>query len=176
MDLEHLKYPIGKFKKPKEIRPKHIKSWIEDLESLASSVSAICIELKERDLDRIYRPGGWTIRQVIHHIVDSHLNAYVRFKWALTESNPTIKAYDEVAWAEMPDAKKGPIDFSLLMLEGLHLRWVYAINKIPNEDFQKSYFHPEDKETVLMSEFIGKYAWHGKHHLAHINQALENEF
>ncbi len=176
MDLDLLKYPIGKFKKPMEIRLEHIEGWMQEIESLPSKVSVICKDLKEEDLERIYRPGAWTIRQVVHHIVDSHLNAYIRFKWALTEANPSIKAYNEAAWAETPDGKKGPLDFSVLMLEGLHSRWIYALKNLEKADWQKSYHHPDDKETVLISEFIGKYAWHGKHHLAHIQQALDIDF
>lgn len=176
MDLDKLKYPIGKFQKPGVINQAVIGNWIQSIESLGSKISNISSKLGEEDLEKVYRPGGWTIRQVIHHIVDSHINAYLRFKWALTESNPKIKAYNEVAWAEQFDAKMGPIESSLMLLNGLHSRWAYSLKNLKHEEFQKSYFHPNDNETVLISEFIGRYAWHGEHHLAHIQQALDNEF
>lgn len=176
MDLEKLKYPIGKFQKPKVIDEAIIGNWIQNIESLGSKISDISSKLREEDLEKVYRPGGWTIRQVIHHIVDSHINAYVRYKWALTESNPKIKAYNEVAWAEQEDAKKGPIEGSLMLLNGLHNRWAFSLKRLNSEDFDKTYFHPDDNETVPILEFIGKYAWHGEHHLAHIQQALNNNF
>lgn len=176
MDLEKLKYPIGKFQKPDTIGEGQIEKWIESLETLPSKILTISSKLSEMELERIYRPNGWTIRQVIHHIVDSHINAYVRYKWALTESNPKIKAYQEGDWAKLEDACNGPIESSILLLQGLHTRWAYSLKKLDSKDFSKSYFHPGDNETVAISEFIGRYSWHGEHHLAHIKQALENNF
>ena len=121
----------------------------------------------KEQLDTPYRPGGWTVRQVVHHLPDSHMNAYVRFRLALTENEPTIKPYEQQLWAELPDAKTADIEMSLKLFEGLHQRWVLLLRSMKPEDFHRKYIHPESGVNVL-DNVLQLYAWHGKHHVAHI--------
>ena len=121
-------------------------------------------------MDTPYREGGWTLRQVVHHVVDSHLNSYIRFKWTLTENDPQIKAYEESLWAELPEAKTAPVSLSLDLLRALHARWVMMLRHMTPEDWKRRYFHPEMQKWVPLDRNLGLYAWHGKHHLAHITQ------
>jgi hypothetical protein len=123
--------------------------------------------LTERQLNTPYREGGWTVRQVVHHVADSHMNSYIRFKLALTEHEPTVKPYDEAKWAELIDAKDAPIELSLQLLEGLHRRWVILLQSLSDEDVKKQFTHPE-LGLVSIDKYIALYAWHGKHHVAHI--------
>lgn len=176
MEIEKLKYPIGKFQKPNSIHQNHIEEWLESISSLGQRLRAICENLEDDDLKKTYRLGSWNIRQLIHHLVDSHINAYVRYKWALTENKPSIKAYNEVKWAELEDGKNAPIDMSLDLLEALHKRWIYSLRSLNDSDFERGYYHPDDKEDVIIAEFIGRYSWHGEHHLAHVKQALDNNY
>lgn len=176
MDLEKLKYPIGKFVEPSEIDAGTINAWIDSIENLPAKIRALTENLSESELNRPYRPDGWNIREVIHHVPDSHINAYVRLKWTLSEDNPTIKAYNEQIWATLSDSQQGSIHLSLNLLESLHSRFVFLLRSLQEEELSRSYYHPGDDETVAIKVFIGKYAWHGEHHLAHISQALENSF
>ena len=130
--------------------------------------------LTSSQLDTPYRPGGWTVRQVVHHVPDSHLNSLVRFKWALTEDRPTIKAYDEKGWAALPDYQVIPIAHSLDLLESLHVRWVGLLRNLSWTQLQREFVHPESG-PVSLAETIGAYAWHGQHHLAHIQHLIERE-
>ena len=123
--------------------------------------------MKEQQLNTPYREGGWTVRQVVHHVPDSHMNSYIRFKLALTEHEPTIKPYDEAQWAELIDAKDAPIETSLQLLEALHHRWVMLLRSLSDEDVKKQFTHPE-LGLVSIDKYIALYAWHGKHHVAHI--------
>jgi hypothetical protein len=125
--------------------------------------------LTTAQLDTAYRPGGWTVRQVVHHVPDSHLNAYVRFKLALTENAPTIKPYDEAAWARLPDTASTPIEVSLDLLESLHARWVRLLEAMTDSDFARQFHHPESG-TMRLDTYLSGYAWHCRHHLAHITQ------
>src|SRR6476620_9464894 len=124
--------------------------------------------LDDAQLDTPYRPGGWTVRQVVHHVPDSHLNAYTRIKLALTEDEPTIKPYEEARWAELPDARTGPIEISLALLEALHRRWVLLLRELQPADFTRQFRHPEHGRAMSLDEVLALYAWHGRHHVAHI--------
>ncbi len=170
--MEHLKHPIGKFQKPGQITHSMIQNWITEIEILPAEVSALVENLPAKQLDLTYRPGGWTIRQIVHHIFDSHINAYIRFKWTLTENQPTIKPYFEDLWAELEDTKNTPVGVSLRLLEGLHQRWSILIKSLTDEQLKRRFFHPESGRVFQLDEMIGIYAWHGKHHLAHIRLAL----
>jgi len=174
MDLEFLKYPIGKFEKPKRITLETVGRWIDQIEHLPIKLRKAVENLDENELDLTYRPGGWTIRQVIHHLPDSHMHSYIRFRWALTEDKPTIKTYHEGRWAELPDAKKGNIEISLILLEALHIRWVLLLRTLKLEDLNKSFIHPESGKEIRLDENIGLYAWHGNHHLAQIENFVKS--
>lgn len=167
-NIEHLRYPIGKYNPPSDITPELVRVWARDIEKLPAAMIALTKDYSQQQLETPYRPGGWTARQVIHHVSDSHTNAYVRFKWALTEDNPTIKYYFEDRWAELPEAKSASIDISLNILEALHARWALMMSHMSDEDFQRTFTHPETKATKSLAFYTGMYAWHGKHHLEHL--------
>lgn len=168
-ELYQLKYPIGEFIPPIQIEKSNIVDFISSIDELPEKIRKAVEGLSDEQLNTPYRPGGWTIRQVVHHIPDSHLNAYIRFKWALTEVNPIIKAYDEVRWAELPDSKTAPIDISLDLLESLHKRWVVVLNNLSESDLKRKFIHPETNKELRLDVNIANYAWHSEHHLAHIN-------
>ncbi len=172
MDLEHLKYPIGKFKLPIPVTANHIEKWIATLEGFPKQLIALVNNLTDEQLDTPYRPKGWTIRQVIHHISDSHHNSYTRFKWTLTEDKPVIKAYFEDRWAELHDSKSAPILLSLNSISALHAKWVYLLKGLHTEELKQVFIHPEGNTEVSIAENIGVYAWHSQHHYAHIEQLL----
>ena len=174
LDLEELKYPIGKFIKPKRITLESISRWIDEIEHLPHQIRVAVEGLNDKQLDTPYRPDGWTIRQVVHHLPDSHMNSYIRFRWALTEDKPKIKAYHEDRWAELQDAKHGNIDISLILLEAIHIRWALLLRSLSLEQLHKSFIHPDSKKEVRLDENIGIYAWHGKHHLAHIENCVKS--
>ena len=160
-------YPIGKFTLDPDVTPEKRKRWIEDLAAAPALFRKAVAHLKDSQLDTPYRDGGWTVRQVIHHLPDSHMNAYVRFKLAVTEENPTIRPYDEKLWAELSDAKLGPIGPSLDLLDGLHRRWVGFLRGLPDAAFERGYIHPENGPGTL-NRLLALYAWHGGHHTAQI--------
>lgn len=159
-------YPIGKFQFEGQITKSIIENWINDIEKLPELLRDAVIDLNDDQLDTPYRLEGWTVRQVVHHVADSHLNAYGRFKLALTEDKPIIKPYDQERWAELPDSAL-PVTISLSLLDALHKRWVTLLSTLTPSDFEKTFFHPESGE-VSVGKNIGIYAWHGQHHLAHI--------
>ncbi|MFJ8265665.1 YfiT family bacillithiol transferase [Peribacillus asahii] len=161
-----MKYPIGKFQFDGEITNSVTKDWINEIEELPRSLRDAVKDLDNEQLDTPYRSEGWTVRQVIHHLADSHMNAYIRFKLALTEEEPVIKPYDEAKWAELSDYKL-PIDISLSLLEALHKRWTNLLRSLSPSDMEKIFIHPDSGE-VSVGKNIGIYAWHGRHHLAHI--------
>jgi uncharacterized damage-inducible protein DinB len=161
-----IKYPIGKFQFDGDITKSVTKDWINEIEEFPSLLRDAVKDLDNEQLDTPYRSGGWTLRQVIHHLADSHMNAYVRFKLALTEEKPVIKPYDETKWAELSDYKL-PIDISLSLLEALHKRWTNLLRSLSPADMEKTFIHPDSGE-VSVGKNIGIYAWHGRHHLAHI--------
>lgn len=170
--MEQLKYPIGRFKKSLVIKPETVVKWIADIEGQPARFSALVENLSEEQLDLPYRPGGWTIRQVVHHVVDSHTNSYVRFKWTLTEDNPTIKAYFEDRWAKLEDYKQTPVALSLTMLDILHQKWVILLKSLTPEQLKRTFVHPDSGDTIPLDVLISMYVWHGNHHIAHIEQAL----
>lgn len=171
-ELQKLKYPIGQFDCPSNISNQHIESWISILQHFPNRLENLVKDLSDKQLDTQYRPEGWTIRQVVHHLSDSHHHSYSRFKWALTENKPIIKAYFEDRWAELVDSKTAPIDMSLLHLEAVHSKLVYLLKTLHTDDLNKCFVHPETNSEVLLSCNIGNYAWHSNHHYAHIENLL----
>jgi hypothetical protein len=163
------RYPIGKFDRNINVTKEMRSDFVTIIEILPSQLRMEVENLSEQQLDTPYREGGWKIRQVVHHLPDSHLNAYIRFKLALTENNPTIKTYEEHLWAELPDTFNTPIDVSLNLLESLHKRWAILLNSLTDEQFEKTFQHPEWNKITLSST-LALYAWHSKHHLAHITE------
>ena len=168
-----VKYPIGTFQFEGEMTSSVINSWINAIEDLPLLLRGAVKNLDDQQLNTAYRSGGWTVRQVIHHLVDSHINAYVRFKLALTEEKPIIKPYDETKWAELSDYNL-PIEPSLLLLETLHKRWTALLRSLTPANMEKSFIHPDSGE-VSVGKNIGIYAWHGKHHLAHITSLCDRQ-
>jgi len=171
--MEDLKYPIGRFQAPAKISDLQLKSYINDIRFLPSLVEIAVQTLDAPQLATPYRPGGWTVAQVVHHLADSHMNAYTRFKLALTEDNPVIKPYDEAAWAELPDVTKTPVNISLTLLHALHTRWVSLMDNMTPVQWERVFTHPEHGETFYLRQVAGTYSWHGKHHLAHIEKLKE---
>lgn len=170
--LEKLKYPIGKPQILEDITNEHIDNWIAVLEEFPKRLDSLVTNLSEQQLDTPYRDGGWTIRQVIHHCADSHHNSYTRFKWALTEDKPVIKAYYEDRWADLFDSSAAPISLSLNSLTALHAKWTYFLKGLSSYDLEKVFIHPDGNEEVSLSENIGIYAWHCNHHYAHIEHLM----
>jgi hypothetical protein len=161
------RYPIGRFAAPERVDALLRASFVEQIAAAPAALRSAVHGLTATQLDTPYRDGGWTVRQVVHHLPDSHLNAYVRFKLALTEDSPTIKTYEEALWAELPEAKRGDVAISLALLEALHARWVAALRTAPAEAFARTLKHPEHG-LMPIDRLIALYAWHGRHHVAHI--------
>lgn len=168
--LEQLKYPIGKFQAPEIYSAAYLSAKIEEIASFPERLRAVVTNLIEEQLDTNYRNEGWTVRQVIHHCAESHMNCYIRIKWALTENNPVIKSYDENLWSALDDSIQMPIQPSLSILDGLHYRLAYIMQNLSTTDLEKSFIHPENGTTIKVKEIIGTYAWHSNHHLAHITE------
>jgi radical SAM superfamily enzyme YgiQ (UPF0313 family) len=175
MDLEKLKYPIGKPQIPSTITSKYVLDWITILEDFPNRLESLVENLSSTQLDTQYRPEGWTIRQVIHHVADSHHNSYTRFKWTLTENKPVIKTYYEDRWAELFDSKSAPIKLSLDSIKALHAKWTYFLKGLQMSDLEQIFIHPEGNEEVSLKENIGIYAWHSNHHYAHIEELMIRE-
>lgn len=174
-DLEQLRFPIGKFEKPAVISRENLAEWVTDIEAFPWRLNAMIEPLDQASLNWQYRKEGWTIQQVVHHCADSHMNALIRFKLALTEDMPTIKPYLQDRWAEMSDVKEGPISPSIKIIEGVHERLGLLLRSLIEEDMPKKFFHPEYDKQYTIAENIGSYAWHSNHHLAHIAQAIESK-
>ncbi len=170
-ELKKLRFPIGPFEFGKIYSSEDLGLFIRKIEGCPAKLKKIASGLKDAQLDVSYREGGWTVRQVIHHLADSHINAYTRFKLALTEDTPSIRPYDDKAWAELADSKASPIDSSLELLNGLHKRWTLLLNAMSAEDFQRLYYHPEHQMSHPLMELLAMYAWHCDHHMAHIQRA-----
>jgi hypothetical protein len=166
-DLDSLRFPIGEFHIEGEITDATRRDWIEQLAAAAEQYRAAVKDLTPEQLDTPYRPGGWTVRQVVHHLPDSHMNSYVRYRLALTEDEPEIKPYMEDRWAELPDARTGPIEPSLELLAALHERWTQLLRSLTAEQWKRRFRHPE-RGVVSLDWNLGLYAWHCRHHLAHI--------
>jgi hypothetical protein len=162
-----LRYPIGKFVAPNEITETDVREWIAAIQALPTELRQSIRALDAAKLDTPYREGGWTVRQVVHHLADSHMNSYMRFRLALTEDTPHVKLYDEKGWAELADAKTAPPDLSLGLLDSLHARWVLLLKSMSGDDWKRRFQHPKMGDVRLDSS-LGMYAWHGRHHVAHI--------
>lgn len=168
-DLEALRYPVGRWKRPATLLASERTSAIATLRELPAKFRSAIEDLSPQQLDTPYRPGGWTVRQLTHHVADSHMNAYTRVRLALTEDWPTIKPYDEALWAKLPDALRMPPAVSLDLLSALHLRWTELFRSLEEPDWQRGYVHPESgKQTV--EQVLSLYAWHSRHHLAHVTE------
>ena len=164
MDLQ---YPVGSFEWPAEVSAGDRRCFIDEIEQTPKNLRAAVTGLTDQQLDTPYRPGGWTVRQVVHHVPDSHLNSYVRFRLALTEDEPSIKPYDQSRWAELIDSRTAPVETSLVLLEALHQRWVMLLRSLSAADFARQFRHPE-LGVVSLEKNLALYAWHGRHHVAHI--------
>ena len=164
--MADLQYPIGRFSFPNSSSAAERQAWIREIARAPRELRAAVAGLSPEQLDTPYRPGGWTVRQVAHHVPDSHMNAFVRFKLALTEDQPTIKPYDEARWAVLADAAL-PVDPSLDLLEALHVRWVRLLESMSELDYQRTFVHPESGAWRL-DQYLAQYAWHGQHHVAHV--------
>jgi DinB family protein len=166
--MEDLRYPIGQFRYEGAPDQPRREQWIEEIAAAPARLRAVVAGLSSQQLDTPYRDGGWTVRQVVHHLPDSHLNAYTRIKLALTEEVPVIKPYEEARWAELPDGRAAPIELSLNLLESLHHRWVLLLRQLTPADFRRRFMHPEHSRPFELQETLALYAWHGRHHVAHI--------
>jgi DinB superfamily len=170
--MEALRYPIGKYT-PQPFSDKQLQDWLIDVTFLPQQLEIAVLNLDEGQLNTPYRPEGWTVKQLVHHVADSHMNAYIRFKLGLTEGNPTIKPYDEGAWANLRDTQNLPINISLTLLHALHLRWVEVLKGISAEEWNRTVYHPENKKVITLWDLLGMYAWHSRHHVAHITALRE---
>lgn len=173
ISIDSTRYPIGEFTHPEKTSEEHINGWIEEIEKFPSILRTTVANWSNEQLSTKTKPDGWMVSQVVHHLADSHMNSFIRFKLALSEDNPTIKPYAEDRWAEFADGKDLDIEKSLQILDGLHKRWVILLRSLYIEDLQKTFFHPEHKKRFSLDATIGLYAWHGRHHLGFI-QNLKN--
>jgi hypothetical protein len=167
-----LSYPIGRFNFQQTIAAEAIPLFIQDIAAAPGAFRAAVAGLDDAQLDTPYRPGGWTVRQTVHHVGDSHMNSFIRCRLALTETEPTIRPYDQAAWAELPDMRTVPVEVSLRLIESLHTRWVVMLNSLKPADFDRGFRHPE-LGLMRLGTNIALYAWHGKHHAAHITGLRE---
>jgi len=170
--LEDLSFPIGPYERPAEITKDHLLDWINSIKTFPERLSKMTAWLTSTQLDTPYRPGGWTVRQLVHHLADSHMNAYLRLKLGLTENKPHIKPYDQDAWAQLPDSNL-PVEVSLQLLTALHQRWIEVLQQV--KDWKRTVYHPELEATLALDDLLSQYAWHGEHHLAHITALIERE-
>jgi uncharacterized damage-inducible protein DinB len=161
------RYPVGKYE-PQSYSAAQKKEWLNAIKFLPLTLENAILNLDEAQLETPYRDGGWTVKQVVHHIADSHMNAYVRFKLGLTEDNPAIRPYEEKLWAELNDVKKLPTNISLTLLHALHIRWHEALKDLSDEQWNRTVVHPEHNRQMTLWYLLGMYAWNGKHHVAHI--------
>nr|WP_294942179.1 putative metal-dependent hydrolase [uncultured Mucilaginibacter sp.] len=172
MTDEQMRYPVGKFVPPVSYIIEDKRKWISELRNLPGKVRNAIMPLTDRQLDTQYRTGGWTLRQVVHHLADSHMNSLVRFKLALTEENPTIKPYEEGDWALLPDYRL-PVEPSLRMLEGIHIHMVALFESFTEDQWDKTFHHPASGDTVTLKKALALYAWHSRHHLAHLTETIK---
>jgi uncharacterized damage-inducible protein DinB len=168
------RYPIGKYE-PKPFSESQLQEWLADIRFLPAAIEQAVLNLDEQQLDTPYREGGWTVRQLVHHVADSHINAYIRFKLGLTENKPTIKPYDENLWAAMNDTKEVPINISITLLHALHTRWHAVLSGITAAEFERTVVHPEHNREMTLWFLLGLYAWHSRHHTAHITTLREQK-
>ncbi|HET7118866.1 MAG TPA: putative metal-dependent hydrolase [Hanamia sp.] len=174
---EILRYPIGKENEQEEYKSEFNNalklSLINDLKHLPTSLDFAIQNLDAVQLETPYRPGGWTVQQLVHHIADSHVNAYTRFKLGMTEDNPQIKPYDQEAWADLPDTRKLPVNISITLLHALHARWCSLMDDITKVQWQRTIYHPEQKRSITLWELLKSYSWHSRHHTAHVLKLRE---
>jgi uncharacterized damage-inducible protein DinB len=170
-----LRYPVGKFDWNAPVSQSDYPRLIAAIAETPGALRSAVAGLSRDQLETRYRPGGWTVKQLVHHIPDSHMNAYCRFKLALTEDEPTIKPYEEAKWAELPDSQRVPIEVSLDLLDTLHQRWVALLRSMDNADFNRGFRHPERDGVLALSHVLALYAWHGRHHVAHITSLRKRE-
>jgi hypothetical protein len=168
------RYPVGQYEPPRKVTPALRQQAINEIAETPTKLRAAVKGLNDAQLDTPYREGGWTVRQVVHHVPDSHMNSYVRFRLALTEDLPPIKPYNEAAWAELADAKSAPVEVSLALMESLHDRWVRLLRSMTAEQFSRSLMHPEHGVRTL-DWMLFLYAWHGRHHVAHITELRKHK-
>jgi len=166
------RYPIGKFSFDGPLTAEQKKQYLDDIEQTPARMRAAVRGLSDQQLNTPYREGGWTVRQLAHHVPDSHMNAYIRFKLALTEDEPTIRPYMEDRWAELPESKQAPIDVSLALLDSLHQRWTMVLRNIPDADWKRTFRHPE-MGLLSLEKTLALYSWHGRHHVAHVTTLRE---
>ncbi len=167
------RYPAGRFQSRTELTGEERRALIDEIAAAPAALREAVRGLDDAQLDTPYRDGGWTLRQVVHHLPDSHLNAYCRVKLALTESEPTIRPYDEDAWAHLADTRDTPVEVSLALLESLHARWVTLLRSIEDEDFRRTFRHPEREGVQTLDWIVALYSWHGRHHTAHITSTRQ---
>ncbi len=172
MTNEEMKYPIGKFKVPVSYTANDLHKWTNTIKTFPGKLRQAIMGLTEQQLDTPYRTGGWTLRQVVHHVADSHMNSVIRFKWALTEDNPTIKAYEEADWALLADYRL-PVEPSLKLIEGLHQRCVAMLESFTENEWARTFVHPASGETIPLKKALALYDWHSRHHLAHITETVK---
>ncbi len=173
--MEDLRYPIGKYQPVENITSEYVEDCIQEIALLPERLRKAVRGLNDKQLDTPYRPDGWTVRQLVHHVGDSHLNSIIRFKWALTEDEPTIKAYNEKDWVLTPDVSATPVSVNLKFLESLHKKWVHLLRSMELSDWDKAFVHPETGRRLTLGWLLGLYAWHGRHHTAHINSLRERQ-
>lgn len=166
--MQHLQYPIGKFSAKENYSEAEMQENLQTIENLPAQLKKQTSNISEQQLATPYRPGGWTVRQVIHHVADSHMNGYCRFKLGMTEDHPTIRPYKEALWAETPDGSGAPIQLSLNILEAVHARWVLFLKTLKKEDWERTIFHPESQRIFRLKDLLSLYAWHSRHHLEHV--------
>jgi hypothetical protein len=167
------RYPIGRFQSRTELTADERRALIDEIAATPAAMREAVRGLTDAQLDTQYREGGWTLRQVAHHLPDSHMNAYCRMKFALTESEPTIRPYDEDAWARLADTRETPVEVSVALLESLHARWVTLLRSLRDEDFRRTFRHPDHEGMQTVDWIVAFYSWHGRHHTTHITSARE---
>ena len=168
------RYPIGKYE-PQEFSERQKQQWLSDIKFLPDAIEQAILNLDEEQLHTPYREGGWTVHQLVHHVADSHMNAYIRFKLGYTEENPSIKPYDQETWAKTSDVRHLPVNVSITLLHSLHKRWYEFLTSFTDSDWQKTVFHPEHKKEMTLWFLLGMYSWHCRHHTAHINNLRERK-
>ncbi len=166
-EVQDLRYPVGRFTPPPQFDAAQRRIWIDEIEALPAKLRTAVSDLTDEQADTPYREGGWTVRQVVHHLADSHMNSYQRFRLALTEDSPLVKTYNEAAWAELNDARTAPVFISLTLLEALHVRWVLLLRSMTDDDFARVFRHPE-LGSMSLNKALGLYAWHSRHHVAQL--------
>ncbi|HVF86312.1 MAG TPA: bacillithiol transferase BstA [Pyrinomonadaceae bacterium] len=170
--MDDLRYPVGQFEFDGQLGEDQRRIFIDEIAEAPAKLRTAIAGLTPEQIETPYRPGGWTVRQVVHHVPDSHLNSYMRFKLALTEDAPTIKPYDEAAWSELEDVRTAPLETSLTLLDVLHQRWVLLLRSLNDTDFKRTFRHPQ-MGLVSLEKNVALYAWHGRHHIAHITSLRE---